>query len=119
LDDKNSRKANLLERDVLEVVSLLFEEYRDGVIPFSEIWELLKDKTNGEENPNNKNKIKTESYDSIYKRSIFKMLRDKFGAKDPITRDAKVRSLVFDINKKTIYKVIEKIQTLQRYLALF
>ena len=38
LDEKNGRKANSLERDILEVLVALFDRYPDGIIPFNEIW---------------------------------------------------------------------------------
>ena len=37
LDEKNDRKANSLERDILEVIVTLFGEHPDGVIPFNDI----------------------------------------------------------------------------------
>jgi hypothetical protein len=99
LDEKNDRKANSLERDVLEVVVTLFDEYQDGIIPFNEIWLNLLDKTNGTINDYKKHEMETEIYNPIYKNTLSKMLRDKFGAKDPKTREAKIRSLAFDIEK--------------------
>ena len=59
----------------------------------------LADKTNGTINEHKKHELETEVYGSIYKNTLSKMLRDKFGAKEPKTRDSKTRSLVFDIEK--------------------
>lgn len=49
--------------------------------------------------------METESYGMIYKTTVSKMLRDRFGAKNPVTRDANIRCLVFDIEKTR--KVLE------------
>ena len=57
----------------------------------------LTDKTNGHVNEHKKHELETDVYGSIYKTTLSKTLRDKFGAKDPKTRDAKMRSLAFDI----------------------
>jgi archaellin len=105
LDEKNNRKTNSLERDVLEVVTDLFSEYSNGIIPFKSIWVLLIDKTNGHVNQYKDHELETDLYGTIYKSSIAKMLRDRFGAKDPNTRSANTRSLVFDVEKTR--KVLE------------
>ncbi|MER5174413.1 MAG: bifunctional DNA primase/polymerase [Candidatus Nitrosocosmicus sp.] len=99
LDEKNDRKANSLERDVLEVLVSLFDRYQNGLIPFHDIWSQLEDKTNGTINEHNKHELETEIYGTIYKNTLSKTLRDRFGAKDPKTRDSKTRYLVFDIEK--------------------
>jgi len=104
IDEKNQRKSNSLEGILLEVVSYLLNQYSDGVIPFSLIWSALKDKTNGVENEYKENQMETEMYGTIYKMSISKILRDRFGARDPLTRrSSSVRSLVFDIEKTKKY----------------
>ena len=95
LDEKNDRKANSLERDILEVVVSLFDRYQDGIIPFNEIWFHLQDKTNGTINEYKKHEMETEIYGTIYKTTLSKTLRDRFGAKDPKTRDSKTRVLGF------------------------
>ncbi len=99
LDEKNGRKANSLERDVLEVVVSLFEEHVDGTIPFNDIWLHLTNRTGGHINENKPHVLETEAYGPIYKASLSKALRDKFGARDPKTRDSKTRFLAFDIVK--------------------
>ncbi len=96
LDDKNDRKANSLERDVLEVVAELLKAHPNGIIPFHSIWKELTIKTNGILNSLKEHELETEAYGTIYKRTISNMLRDKFGAKPPKTRTANMRSLVFD-----------------------
>ena len=90
LDEKNSRKANSLERDILESVVDLFKEHPNGIVPFNEIWANLTDRTNGHINEYKQNELETEAYGIIYKMTVSKMLRDKFGAEDPKTRDAKM-----------------------------
>jgi hypothetical protein len=99
LDEKNDRKANSLEMDILEVIVTLFGEHPDGVIPFNDIWFHLTDKTNGHVDDNKKHELETDVYGSVYKTTLSKTLRDKFGAKEPKTREAKIRSLAFDIEK--------------------
>jgi hypothetical protein len=99
LDEKNGRKANSLERDVLEVVVSLFDACPDGIIPFNDIWLHLTNKTGGHLNENKSHILETDAYGSIYKTSLSKALRDKFGARDPKTRDSKTRFLAFDIEK--------------------
>lgn len=100
IDEKNQRKSNYLERDVLEVVVELLNQNPDGVIPFNQIWTALKNKINGVENQYKESEMETEMYGTIYKMSISKMLRDRFGAKDPPTRrTASVRSLAFDTER--------------------
>jgi hypothetical protein len=47
LNEKNDRKANSLEREILEVIVSLFVNHSDGIILFNEIWFHLLDKTNG------------------------------------------------------------------------
>jgi hypothetical protein len=105
LDEKNNRKANSLERDILEVVVDLFEEHYNGVIPFNEIWTNLIDKTNGHTPQFKEDGLETEVYETIYKMTISKILRDKFGAKDPTIRNSKSRSLSFNV--KEIKKHLE------------
>jgi hypothetical protein len=100
LDEKNDRKANSLERDALEVIVFLFEYYKNGIIPFNTIWFHLQDKTNGTINEYKKHEMETEIYGAIYKNPFARMLRDRFGAKDPKTRgDFKTKSLAFDIKR--------------------
>ena len=99
LDEKNDRKANSLERDILEVLVDLFEEYPNGIIPFNEIWLQIADKTNGSINEHKEHQLETEIYGTIYKKTLSRMIRDRFGAKDPKTRNSKTRSLDFDIEK--------------------
>ncbi|ALI37212.1 hypothetical protein NMY3_03025 [Candidatus Nitrosocosmicus oleophilus] len=103
LNEKHDRKAHSLERDALEVIVKLFEEYQDGVIPFSEIWYSMEVKTNGHINEYKRHQLETEVHGTLYKTSFSKMLRDKFGAKDPSTREANTRSLAFDIDKTMKY----------------
>ncbi len=62
LDDKNDRKANSLERDVLEVVDELFAKHPNGIIPFCDIWTSLRDKINVDVNPYRENELETEAY---------------------------------------------------------
>jgi hypothetical protein len=99
LDEKNDRKANSLERDVLEVIVSLFKIYYDGIVPFIEIWFQFKDKTNGSINEFKQHEMETEVYGTVYKTTLARMLRDKFGAKDPRTRNSNTRALEFDIEK--------------------
>jgi len=99
LDEKNNRKANSLERDILEVIVSLFKIYNDGIVPFIDIWIQLKDKTNGSINEFKQHEMETEVYGTIYKTTLARMLRDKFGAKDPRTRNSNTRVLEFDIDK--------------------
>ena len=105
LDDKNDRKANSLERDMLEVVTDLFEDYPDGVIPISSIWKKLEEKTNGHINQLKEHQMETETYGTISKTSVNRTLRDRFGAKNPLKRNSKQRSLKFDIEetRKNLY----------------
>lgn len=65
LDEKNDRKANSLERDILEVVVDLFNVYPNGQIPFYLIWTTLKDKTNGHSNQFKENELETEIHGTI------------------------------------------------------
>ena len=99
LDEKNNRKANSLERDILEVIISLFDIYYDGIVPFNEIWLKIIEKTNGTINEYKKHELETEMYGTIYKTTLSRMLRDKFGAKDPKTRNSNTRALEFDIEK--------------------
>lgn len=103
LDEKHDRKANSLERDALEVIVELFDDYADGVIPFHSIWRSIEVKTNGHINEYKTHQLETEVHGTIYKTSFSKMLRDKFGAKDPTTRESNTRSLSFDIDKTKKY----------------
>lgn len=96
---KKDRKANSLERDMLEVVTCLFEGHPDGVIPFSSVWEALREKTNGQIYQFNENATETEAYSTIHKRTVSKTLRDRFGAKNPQKRNSNQRSLVFNIEE--------------------
>ncbi|WP_161486429.1 hypothetical protein [Candidatus Nitrosocosmicus hydrocola] len=99
INEKHDRKANSLERDALEVIVDLFVDFQDGVIPFSAIWSSLIEKTNGHINEYKSHQLETESHGTIYKTPFSKMLRDKFGAKDPENRNSAVRLLFFDIDK--------------------
>jgi hypothetical protein len=99
LDDKNDMKANSLERDLLEVVTDLFEKNPDGVIPFPNIWNSLEEKTNGHINQLKEHQMENETYGTIYKTSVTRTLRDRFGAKNPLKRNSKQRSLMFDIEE--------------------
>ncbi len=99
LDEKKDRKANSLDRDMLEVVTDLFEEYPDGVIPNSSIWDALKEKTNGHINSYKSQEMETETYGTVYKSAVNRTLRDRFGAKNPLKRKSKLRSLMFDIEE--------------------
>lgn len=99
LDEKNNRKAYSLERDVLKVVVDLFMEHNEGTIPFAKIWALLADMTNGRVNPYKTSEMETETHGIIFKTTLSKMLRDRFGAKDPNARNANTRCLVFDVEK--------------------
>jgi hypothetical protein len=103
LDEKHDRKANSLERDALEVIVELFDEYADGIVPFYEIWRSMEGKTNGHINEYKTHQLETELHGTIYKTSFSKMLRDKFGAKDPPARESNTRSLWFDIDKTKKY----------------
>lgn len=96
LDDKNNRKANSLERDILEVVVGLLYEYPNGNIPFSEIWARIIIKTDGQVDQYKEYKLETEMYGSVYKMTISRLLRDKFGAKDPVNRNSNARLLSFN-----------------------
>jgi hypothetical protein len=99
LDDKNDRKANSLEREILEVVTSLFGNHSDGIIPFNEIWFHLLDKTNGTINEYKKHEMETEIHGTIFKGTLAKILRDRFGAKDPKIRNSKTRCLAFNIER--------------------
>jgi hypothetical protein len=58
-----------------------------------------EDKTNGTINQYKRHELETEMYGTIYKTTVSRMLRDKFGAKDPKTRNSNTRALEFDIDK--------------------
>jgi hypothetical protein len=103
IDEKHERKANSLEREALEVIGSLFEEYPDGFIPFYKIWDSLTEKLDGQGNPYKSNQMETEMYGTIYRETFSKMIRDRFGAKNPATRDANVRILSFDVDKTKKY----------------
>jgi hypothetical protein len=103
VDEKHERKANSLEREALEVIVNLFEEHTDGLIPFRSIWDSLAERIGGHINQYKNNEMETEIYGTIYKATLSKMLRDRFGAKDPISRKASERYLVFDLNKTRSY----------------
>lgn len=104
LDEKNKAKANSLERDVLDVVVDLLNVYPNGRIPFSVIWITLRDKVNGHEIPYRSNEMDTEMHGTIYKRFISNLLRDRFGATNPNTRNAKFRELVFKVEEIKRYQ---------------
>jgi hypothetical protein len=103
VDEKHERKANSLEREVLEVIVNLFEEYTDGLIPFRNIWDSLAERIGGHINSYKSNEMESEIYGTIYKATLSKMIRDRFGAKDPISRKATERYLLFDLNKTKGY----------------
>lgn len=103
LDEKHERKANSLEREILEVIVDLFHEHPNGLIPFRFIWESLTEKIDGHINQYKSNQMETEMYGTIYKGTLSKMIRDRFGAKDPTSRKAIERSLIFDMNKTKNY----------------
>ena len=110
LDDKNDRKANSLERDVLEVVAELLKGHPNGIIPFHSIWKELTIKTNGILNSLKEHELETEAYGTIYKRTISNMLRDKFGAKPPKTRTANMHHWYLTKKKlKTISTTMSQI----------
>jgi hypothetical protein len=99
LDEKNLRKSNSLERDLLEIVDNLLAANglnETGIIEFSEIWNKLVEKTNGQIDEFKSNQLDTEMYGRLYKRTISNILRDKFGAEDPKHRNATRRFLCFD-----------------------
>lgn len=104
LDEKNKAKANSLERDLLDVVVDLLNVYPNGRIPFTVIWTTLRDKVNGHEHPYKSNEMETEMHGTIYKRFISNLLRDRFGATNPNTRNAKFRELVFNIEEIKRYQ---------------
>lgn len=103
IDEKHERKANSLEREALEIIVSLFDDHPDGFIPFYKIWDSLTEKLDGHINPHKNNQMETEMYGSIYKETFSKMIRDRFGAKNPANRNAIMRILSFNVNKTKGY----------------
>jgi hypothetical protein len=100
LGEKKSKKANSLEREVLEVVEQLFIDNPNGKVPFANIWNNLAEKIGGSVNYLYRpNEMETDLYGTVYKGSLSKMLRDRFGASDPEKRNAKERFLQFNVEK--------------------
>lgn len=69
----------------------------------NKIWDSLTDRIGGHINPYKSNEMETEMYATIYKGTLSKTIRDRFGAKDPTSRKATERSLIFDLNKTKNY----------------
>ena len=81
LDEKNTRKANSLEREILEVViDLIEKEHTDGIIPIPKLWDEIIWKTNSTRNQFDDSNVISESHGTISKNSLLKMVRDRFGA---------------------------------------
>jgi hypothetical protein len=99
LDEKNMRKANSLEREVLEVIIDLIksEEHTDGIIPIPNLWDGIIRKTNASTNQFGDHNVVSESHGPISKNTILKMVRDRFGAK--AKRYSNTRCLCFDLDK--------------------
>lgn len=98
LDEKNTRKANSLEREILEVVmDLIKEGHKDGIIPIPNLWDGIIRKTNSARNQFDDSNVISESHGTISKNSLLKMVRDRFGAKEK--RYSSVRCLCFDYEK--------------------
>ncbi|MDN5845289.1 MAG: ATP-binding protein [Candidatus Nitrosocosmicus sp.] len=97
LNEKKNRKANTLEREILEVMVDLFTNHHDGKIPFVNIWSSLAEKIGGNFNDYKPQEMETDGYGTIYKNTLSKTLRDRFGASDPVIRNSKARSLQFSI----------------------
>lgn len=98
LDEKNIRKANSLEREVLEVIiNLVQSEFHDSIIPISRIWNEIILKTNATKSQFDELTIVSESHGTISKNTVLKMIRDRFGAKEKRYSDA--RCLCFDLDK--------------------
>ncbi len=100
LNEKQKSKENSLEKIVLDSVIILFDKYPDGNLPFNEIWDLVIEKSNGERDFFKNNEYHTERYGTIYKKTISKILRDKFGAKDSERRSAKISYVYFEDREK-------------------
>jgi hypothetical protein len=96
LRDKQKRKENSLEKVLLEVVFELFDEHKDGNIPFYEIWDLLREKIRGESNFYKPHEYDTEAHGTIYKQTVTKILRNQFGAKDSDKRSSTTTFLYFE-----------------------
>lgn len=97
LNEKYTRKANSLEREILEVIiDLIRMEHTDGIIPIPKLWEEVINKTSSTRNQFDELNVISESHGSISKNTILKMVRDRFGAKEK--RNTKARCLCFDLN---------------------
>ena len=97
LDEKNTRKANSLEREILEVIiHLIRKEHADGIIPIPKLWEEIINKTNSARNQFDELNAISESHGPISKNTLLKMVRDRFGAKEK--RNSNTRCLSFDLN---------------------
>ncbi|WP_458719205.1 hypothetical protein [Candidatus Nitrosocosmicus sp. R] len=98
LDEKNTRKANSLEREILEVViDLIEKEHADGIIPIPKLWDEIITRTNSTKNQFDESNVISESHGTISKNSLLKMISDRFGAKEK--RYSSVRCLCFDYEK--------------------
>ncbi|HEX5186698.1 MAG TPA: hypothetical protein VFV86_07390 [Nitrososphaeraceae archaeon] len=109
INAKQNRKENSMEKSILEIILVLFNKYSDGNIPFNEIWNLVTKNINGEVNPLKGNEFETDNHGTIYKRTVSKILRDKFGATDSKKREAKVTYLYFE-DKEKIERFLEDYQ---------
>jgi hypothetical protein len=96
LNEKQKNKENSLEKLVLDSVIIVFDNYHDGNLPFNEIWDLVIEKSNGEKDYFKNNEFHTEKYGTLYKKTISKILRDKFGGKDSEKRSAKISYVYFE-----------------------
>lgn len=113
LDEKSNRKASSLERETLEVIVELFAYYPDGKLPFARLWSNLSEKLGGTLSDSKPQEMSTDGYGILYKQTISKTLRDRFGATDPTVRAASERCLQFDVEKgKQYLKDYRKSQSL-------
>ena len=68
LDEKNTRKANSLEREILEVIiDLIRKEHTDGIIPIPKLWDEIMKKTNSTRNQFDESNVISESHGTISK----------------------------------------------------
>lgn len=67
---------------------------------------MIKEKSNGVYNSLKDNEFETENYGTIYKKTISRIIRDKFGAKDSEKRSAKITYVYFEDRSK-IEKFLE------------
>jgi hypothetical protein len=100
LKDKQRNKENSLEKVLLEIVYNLLDTFKNGNIPFSEIWDLLQKNIVCDVDPFKPSQLEGEMYGTIYKRTISNILRSKFGAKSPEKRNSQATYLFFEDKEK-------------------